>query len=532
MKTNFIVPGRALITLLLILTTTHPGARAALVSVSSITNNADTIGVLFDPPVTLPSATNPASYTVLVNTGAISVASVSLETNGQFAALSLATTVGEFFSVGVSNVTDVVSNSINATVLGYLSDYFSDDVGLPGDPNPTGQVYTAHSDTFEVTAGGSDIGGTSDAFHFVYEAVIGDFDMAVLVKRLDEADPESKAGLMARETLAVDSATLQTFFTPTTGSNDVQVAVRSTAGGSTTDAGFQLGPRAAAAPLRWLRLTRSNDTFTAYHGIDVTNGVSWTVSGVTTQVFATNLFLGLAVASHTTDGTPTTAGFTDFRISGARPGDDLVPLLSTASTATNLTLSWLRTPRDYAVEASTNLTSWGLFLLPIIEVATNTSQRTMTVPFSLSRTRLFLRLRRVQRVIPDPPFLLSTGIILSPNNGLTSSSSANTLCCPSYTVVPAYAYALSSGQVIAAKGTPVTFTTADSDLTVDTVLQVRNATGIATSDNLGAGSYKSKVLETTIASSMTNVFSMIVAPKASPPAGYTSPGVIRITVTY
>src|SRR5207245_634902 len=117
---------------------------------------------------------------------------------------------------------------------------------------PTGQVFTPHGDTFEVTVGGSGVGGTSDAFHFIHQPIVGDFDMAVKVTQLNMADLESKAGLMARESLAADSRTLQTYFTAPSGNNEVEVAVRSTPGGTTTDAGFQIGPRASATPLRWL----------------------------------------------------------------------------------------------------------------------------------------------------------------------------------------------------------------------------------------------------------------------------------------
>jgi len=78
----------------------------------------------------------------------------------------------------------------------------------------------------------------------------------------------------------------------------------------------------------------------------------------------------------------------------------------------------------------------------------------------------------------------------------------------------------------------VTLTTANSDLAVDTVLQVRNAAGVTSCDNTGAGSYKSKVLETTIASNLTNAYIIVVAPKANPPTGYTATGLIKVTVTY
>ena len=114
-------------------------ACAELVSINSIINNTKTIGVLFDPPVTLPSATNPANYTVFAKTGAVSVASVSLQTNGQFVALNLAANIGEFFMVNVSNVVDVLANTNNASTLGYLSAYGSADIGIGGNPSPTGR---------------------------------------------------------------------------------------------------------------------------------------------------------------------------------------------------------------------------------------------------------------------------------------------------------------------------------------------------------------------------------------------------------
>jgi hypothetical protein len=284
-----------------------------------------------------------------------------------------------------------------------------------------------------VTAGGSDVGGTNDFFHFISRQVVGDFDMAVFVNRLDEPSLLSKAGLMAREDTAPGSRTLQTYFTSPGGSNEVEVSVRATTNGMTTDAGFQIGPRASASPLRWLRLTRTNNTFTAWRGTNGEDG--WTVSGITTQAFASTLNIGMMTASHTTNGTPTTAEFIGFRTSGVRPGDGIVPTLTGSVIGTNVVLNWLRTPGDFAVEASTNLTStnWAFLLLPILEVSTN--GRAMEVPLNLLTSSLFLRLRRVERVIPDPPFLLTTGIILSPGFGLDSTpggaqSPGERLICP------------------------------------------------------------------------------------------------------
>ncbi len=490
-------------------------ACAELVSINSITNNAKTIGVFFDPPVTLPSATNPANYTVFAKTGAVSVASVSLQTNGQFVALNLAANIGEFFMVNVSNVVDVLANTNNAGVLGYISAYGSADIGIGGNPSPTGQVYTAHGDTFEVTVGGSDVGGTNDFFHFIYQQVVSNFDMSVMVTRLDQADDESKAGLMARENLTPGSRTLQTFFTPTGGSNDVQVAVRATPGGTTTDSGFQIGARALASDNNWLRLTRTNNLFTAYHG---TNGVDWTISGSTTQFFASTLSIGLMTTAHTTNGTATTAGFTDFGKVGARPGDGVLPTLNASLSGTNLALSWLRTPRDFTVEISTNLTNWALLLAPILEGATNTNQRLMNVPLNLSSNQLFFRLVRVDRVIPDPAYWLSTGITLSLANLNTTKSAANLLC--SVTVRDA----ITQQSLAAVPGYLVTFTTATDDTanTLDTVLQVRKGnilSNVPCNDDFAG--IKSQMIYDTNPTSNTpstySTFGMVAAVKPSTP---------------
>ncbi len=522
---------RTLAVVVLTLCTRPPDARAELVSVNSITNNAGTIGVFFGVPVTLPSATNPANYTVYAKTGAVAVVSVDLQTNAQFVALRLAANIGEFFAVNITNVEDVASNTNNASGLGYLSDYGSTDIGIAGNPNPAGQVYTAHGDTFEVTVGGEGVGGTNDFFHFIYQQVIGNFDMMVMVTRLDEANPKSQAGLMARETLARNSRSLQTYFTPVTGSNEVEVAMRSTVAGATTDSGFQIGPRASASSNNWLRLTRTNNAFTAYYG---TNGIDWEISGVTTQTFASTLSIGMMAASHTTNGTATTAGFTGFGKQGVRPGDATIPTLSFSLTPTNITLTWPRTPRDYAIEVSTNLTDWALLLLPILEAGTNATQRTMKVPLNLWPDRLFLRAVRVERVIPDPPYWLETGILISPDLYLTSVTSATTLCPSSsnISVVTSKAYSLTGGQVVAPLASLVTFETSDSDKPVDTVLQIRNSSGNYFCDNNALLDAKSRVILTSTAASTTNTYNIIVAPKKTPLSGYTATSVLRVRITY
>ena len=54
-------------------------------------------------------------------------------------------------------------------------------------------------------AGGKDIWGVSDEFHFNYELQSGDFDIAARIENLTASHLYSRAGLMACEDLSADS---------------------------------------------------------------------------------------------------------------------------------------------------------------------------------------------------------------------------------------------------------------------------------------------------------------------------------------
>ena len=486
-------------------------ACAVLVSANSVTNNANVVGVFFDPAVTLPSATNITNYVVYNKIGAITINSISLQTNGQYAVITLASNVGEFFYVDVTNIVDIVSSNVFGNVSSYLRDVGNSDIGTVGNPSPAGSVFSARADTFEITASGSDIGGTNDHFRFLRQTATGNFDMAVHVTRLDPTDALSKAGLMARESLTPGSRTIQTYVTPTAGSNEVEVAVRATTNGTTTDSGFQIGLRAAASSNGWLRLTRIGNIFTAYHG---TNGVGWTVSGVTTQAFSTNLFLGMAVTSRT-NGATTTAEFKGFEAYCARPGDATIPSLTVSVSGTNLVLSWPRTPRDFTIQISTNMTYWQYLLAPIFETGTNATGRQMLVPLNFSTNQIYARLARAERVIPDPPLALQTGIILALGNCSIYTTGQPTLC--THTVVDAVAL----DRVVALANRKITFSTVDSSAELDTVLSGFVFSTLQTiCDDNSAGNNKSMVQFTTGSSSTS--LSVVVAAKPGTPTTTTS----------
>src|SRR5205823_14142017 len=126
-------------------------------------------------------------------------------------------------------------------------------------------------------------------------------------------------------------------------------------------------------------------------------------SGVRTQSFATNLYVGMAVSAHNS-GTNTTASFIDFypRAQGGRPGDEIHPTLSASQVGTNIVFKWPQTPRSYALEVATSLgasNEWDLLVLP---VGFNVSNRIFQANLGLGLLgkTLFVRNRRVEKLIP------------------------------------------------------------------------------------------------------------------------------------
>lgn len=146
-----------------------------------------------------------------------------------------------------------------------------------------------------ILASGADIWGTADEFHYVHQPLSGDGEITVEVVSLVNTNQWAKAGVMIRESLDADSANAAVFVTPTKGvSFQRRVA---TAGNSVWSAGTN------ASASHWLRLNRSGNVFTASESTD---GVTWTVINTDTISMASDVYVGLAVTSHS-DGVLTTA---------------------------------------------------------------------------------------------------------------------------------------------------------------------------------------------------------------------------------
>jgi glucose/arabinose dehydrogenase/regulation of enolase protein 1 (concanavalin A-like superfamily) len=171
-----------------------------------------------------------------------------------------------------------------------------------GAPALTGS--TARSgDELEVTAGGSDIQGTADQGHFAYQQRTGDFDLSVRIASLTEANLYTKAGLMARESLAPGSRGIFALVFPSNASrnnNDggYEFQYRSVTNGGTSVI-YPPSPKPRVNyPNTWLRLQREGDVFTASSSED---GVWWSEIARQAIDLPETVYFGAAVTSHAPD---------------------------------------------------------------------------------------------------------------------------------------------------------------------------------------------------------------------------------------
>lgn len=153
---------------------------------------------------------------------------------------------------------------------------------------------------FDIVGSGTDIWGTADEFRYVYQSSSGDCSIVAKVNRVQNTDPWAKAGVMIREGTSAGAVQASLVVTP---GNGVSFQRRTSTGGSSvsTIVGGISAPR-------WLRLTRTGNSFSAYYSSD---GSAWTQVGTAqTITMASGATMGLAVTSHN-DGILCTANFSN-----------------------------------------------------------------------------------------------------------------------------------------------------------------------------------------------------------------------------
>lgn len=178
---------------------------------------------------------------------------------------------------------------------------------------------TIQNNALQIIAGGADVWGVKDEFHFSWLEKKGDFDLAARIESLTTPHLYTKAGLMAREELSDNSRHI--FF---------QVFPNNKPRNK-NNGGYEFQYRAAKAgemkaiypasatgtpefpanyPNTWIRLKRSGNVFTGFYSHD---GKTWKVYTTFTLEISKKVYLGLAVTSHNTKETAT-AVFRDISI--------------------------------------------------------------------------------------------------------------------------------------------------------------------------------------------------------------------------
>jgi hypothetical protein len=158
----------------------------------------------------------------------------------------------------------------------------------------------------QLIAGGADVWGVKDEFHFSYFEQTGDFDMAARIESLSAPHLYTKAGLMAREELSENCRHI--FFQ----------AFPNNKPRNKNNGGYEFQYRLAKAgemkaiypskaegapefpanyPNTWIRLKRTGNVFT---GFVSTDGKTWRTYSTFTLELPKKVYLGLAVTSHNT----------------------------------------------------------------------------------------------------------------------------------------------------------------------------------------------------------------------------------------
>jgi autotransporter-associated beta strand protein len=217
----------------------------------------------------------------------------SASANATTATITQAGTYG--FTATVTDPTSGATVLSSAKVVANFG-LFTSSVDI-GSPLPAGSLsYNSTSGAYTTIAGGADIGGSSDQFHYTYESISGNSEITARVTSLSNSNASAKAGPMFRDSSAANGAFAAMFVTPSSG---VVFEWRSADGGAATSTTVN----SIAAPV-WLRLNQANGQFSGYYS---TNGTSWTQVGTSQSIsMGASDLAGLAATSHAS-GTSATA---------------------------------------------------------------------------------------------------------------------------------------------------------------------------------------------------------------------------------
>ena len=270
----------------------------------------------FNGNVALSASGLPSGVTASFNPASTASSSILTLTAGSAATTGTASVTITGTSGSLTNIT-TVSLTVQATTVTTLpSVWTSADVGA------TGLVGTASyaNNVFTVKGAGTQIYGSADSFHFVYQPLSGDGTVIARLVSVQGGTGYEAAGVMIRETLNPGATNANT--ADWTSNGLIYFGVRTTTGGSTAISG------ASAKLPYWVKVTRSGNNFSGYTSSD---GVNWVQLGTSQTIsMAQNVNVGLAVTSGTNSALAT-ATFDNVSVDSASAP---APLITNVSATT------------------------------------------------------------------------------------------------------------------------------------------------------------------------------------------------------
>ena len=266
------------------------------------------------PVIVLASPTNGASYTTPVDINIQANVTPNGHTISQVQFFNgsalLGTATSAPYSIVWSNVasgnysltaqavydagSSVASAAVNVAVTSLPAPWQTVDIGTVG---VTGSALCSNG-LYTVSGAGNASGG-SDNFRFVYQTLTGDGEIRGQISS-DQAGG-GVVGAMIRESLTSGSRNAFMGITP---NGSFRWQRRTNTGGNT----FTSKSGSGTLPAVWVRVVRTGNRLSGYTSAD---GVSWTLVNSATISMASNVYIGLAVASGSTS-TLGTATFTNI----------------------------------------------------------------------------------------------------------------------------------------------------------------------------------------------------------------------------
>lgn len=137
---------------------------------------------------------------------------------------------------------------------------------------------------FQLSSLGTDLWGTEDGFHYVYQTLQGDGTITARVSSMAQMSEWAKTGVMIRESLDADAKHVDMLVTPSLASYQSRVET----GGGTSDATMD-----ASLPL-YVKLVRTGDHFT---GLVSTDSITWERVGGGEVTMQGAVCIGLAISN-------------------------------------------------------------------------------------------------------------------------------------------------------------------------------------------------------------------------------------------